>query len=114
MLDEAGIKLETIMPETIPQKILNSEEKRNLYLVVKEAVHNIIKHAEASTVYIVMKIESTLNINITDNGKGFDINESLLKGNGMGNFQKRMSSLKGTVNIQSGKTGTAVIFEMPL
>ena len=114
MLDEAGIKLETIMPETIPQKILNSEEKRNLYLVVKEAVHNVIKHAEASTVYIVMKIENTLNINITDNGKGFDINESLLKGNGMGNYKKRMSSLKGTVSIRSDNTGTSVVFEMPL
>ena len=114
MLDSAGIRIETILPEFIPEKILNSEEKRNLFLVVKEAVHNIIKHAQASSVNIVMQIENNLLITINDNGKGFNVDESRTKGNGLGNFQKRMSSLKGSVDIKSGNNGTTVLFIMPL
>jgi signal transduction histidine kinase len=114
MLDSAGIALNAILPEFIPEKILNSEEKRNLFLVIKEAVHNIIKHAQASSVNIVMQIENNLLIRITDNGRGFNINEKRLKGNGLVNYQKRMNSLKGSVDIKSGSTGTTVQFIMPL
>lgn len=114
MLDGAGIALQAILPEFIPEKILNNEEKRNLFLVIKEAVHNIIKHAQASTVNMVMKIENNLVITIIDNGRGFNVDESRLKGNGFGNFQKRMTSLKGTVDIKSGNNGTTIQFIMPL
>lgn len=114
MLDGAGIALQATLPKSIPAKTLNSEEKRNLHLVVKEAVHNIIKHAQASTVNIVMQIENNLHITITDNGRGFNVNESRLKGNGLGNYQKRMNSLKGTVTIKSGANGTTIQFIIPL
>lgn len=114
MLDAAGIALQATLPELIPEKILNSEEKRNLFLVVKEAVHNIIKHAQASKVNIVIQIVNNLHISVTDNGKGFNVDESRLKGNGLGNYQKRMKSLKGTVDIKSGSNGTTVQFIMPL
>lgn len=114
MLDGAGIALQAILPEFIPEKILNSEEKRNLFLVVKEAMHNIIKHAHASSVNMVIQIENNLRITITDNGKGFNVNESRIKGNGLGNFQKRMNSLNGTLNIKSCSDGTTIQFIMPL
>ena len=114
MLDGAGIALHAILPESIPEKILNSEEKRNLFLVVKEAMHNIIKHAQASSVNMVMQIENNLHITITDNGTGFNVNENLIKGNGLGNYQKRMNSLKGSVDIKSGSNGTTIQFIMPL
>ena len=114
MLDSAGIALQASLPESIPKKILNSEEKRNLFLVVKEAVHNILKHAHATTVSIVMQIENNLQITIADNGRGFNAEESRIKGNGLGNFHKRMSLLKGTVEIKSGSGGTVIQFTMPL
>ncbi|MEP6750286.1 MAG: ATP-binding protein, partial [Bacteroidota bacterium] len=114
MLDGAGIALQAMLPEFIPEKILNSEEKRNLFLVVKEAVHNIIKHAQASTVNIDMQIENNLHITITDNGRGFNVNERRIKGNGLSNYQKRMTSLKGIVDIKSGNNGTTVHFIIPL
>ncbi|MEO6133565.1 MAG: two-component regulator propeller domain-containing protein [Ginsengibacter sp.] len=114
MLDSAGISLQATLPESIPEKILNSEEKRNLFLVVKESVHNIIKHAHATTVNIVMQIDNNLHISVTDDGKGFNVDESRIKGNGLGNYQKRMNSLKGSVDIKSGCTGTTIQFIMPL
>ncbi|MEO8116589.1 MAG: two-component regulator propeller domain-containing protein [Bacteroidota bacterium] len=114
MLDAAGIELMATLPESIPEKIFNSEEKRNLHLVVKEAMHNIIKHAQASTVSMEMQIDNNLHITISDNGKGFNAGESRLKGNGLGNYQKRMNSLKGTVIINSDSNGTTIQFIMPL
>ena len=114
MLDGAGIALQATLPDSIPEKILNSEEKRNLFLIVKEAVHNIIKHAHASSVNMVMQIENSLQITITDNGIGFHPNESRIKGNGLGNFEKRMNRLNGTVAIKSESNGTTIRFIIPL
>ena len=114
MLDDAGIALQATLPETIPEKILNSEEKRNLYLVVKESVHNIIKHADASTVNMVMQIDNNLRISLSDDGKGFNVDENRIKGNGLGIFQKRMNCLKGSVTIKSDGSGTTIQFIMPL
>lgn len=114
MLDSAGIALQATLPDTIPDRVLNSEEKRNLFLVVKEAVHNIIKHTHASSVIIEMQIENNLRIIIIDNGSGFNVKESQLKGNGLSNFQKRMNSLKGSVDIKSDAKGTIIQFLIPL
>ncbi|MEO6819632.1 MAG: two-component regulator propeller domain-containing protein [Ginsengibacter sp.] len=114
ILDAAGITFQVTMPKVIPEKILSSEEKRNLHLVVKEAVHNIIKHAKASAVNMAIQIDNNLHITIKDNGIGFIVDESRLKGNGMGNFQKRMDSLKGSMDIQSGANGTTTVFIIPI
>lgn len=114
MLDHADIELETTMPEIIPEKILNSEQKRNLFLVVKEAIHNIIKHAQARHVTLFMQAGPALVIEITDNGTGFDPEASRLKGNGLGNFEKRMRQLNGMVQIQSVPGCTKVRFEISL
>jgi signal transduction histidine kinase len=51
---------------------------------------------------------------VADNGKGFNAAENKFKGNGLGNFQKRLKALYGTVAIQSGENGTEITFEMPL
>ena len=114
ILDAAGINFQLTLPKIIPEKILSSEEKRNLQLVVKEAVHNIIKHSKASEVSMIMQIDNKLHISITDNGCGFDVDESRLKGNGLSNFQKRMESLKGNVDITSGANGTRIVFTIPI
>jgi signal transduction histidine kinase len=59
-------------------------------------------------------IEKQLKIIVADNGKGFNVEANKLKGNGLGNYQKRMAVLKGSINIQSSEKGTEVIFEIPL
>ena len=114
MLDNANIIFEYNLPVSIPGKMISSEEKRNLYLVVKEAVHNVIKHSQATRVNLSVKITDQLTISVADNGRGFDAEENKLKGNGLSNYQKRMTVLKGTVAIQSGEKGTTVTLGIPL
>jgi signal transduction histidine kinase len=114
MLDNAGINFKYQLPDVIPQKIINSEEKRNLYLVVKEAVHNAIKHSRASDITLSVQIGHYLAISITDNGIGFNTEFNKLAGNGLNNYKKRMLLLKGTVTLESGPKGTTVTFQVPL
>ena len=51
---------------------VSGEFRRNVYLTVKEALHNIVKHSGASKVDIRVEAGKQLFISIHDNGKGFD------------------------------------------
>ncbi|MGG9960408.1 ligand-binding sensor domain-containing protein [Ferruginibacter sp. SUN106] len=114
MLDHANISFEYSLPGIFPGKMISSEEKRNLYLVVKEAVHNVIKHSLATKVNLYVQIDKQLKIIVADNGKGFNAEENKFKGNGLGNYKKRMDMLNGNLDIQSSASGTIISFEVPL
>ena len=91
------------------------EQRRNVYLVYKESLHNIVKHAQASGVEVrIFRQASELHIRITDNGQGF---EPTLNGNGNGltNFQKRASEggYSVTVCSEPGR-GTSVEMRIPV
>ena len=88
---------------------LSMEQRRNLYLVYKEALHNIIKHARATTVDVLIdRHASGLHIRIADNGQGFEPTATG-EGNGLANFRKRASEGGFAVTVASevGR-GTAV------
>lgn len=114
MLDNAGVGFEYVIPETIPDLIISSEIKRNLYLAIKEATHNVIKHAHATQVNLLIQIGQQITIRVSDNGKGFNTEELTSKGNGLVNYQKRMAVIKGKVQYHSDKAGTEICFEVPL
>ena len=68
----ANINCQFIAPEIIPSYPLSAELRRNIFLVVKEVLHNIVKHSCASEVsFIIELFNHQLNIKIEDNGKGF-------------------------------------------
>jgi signal transduction histidine kinase len=72
---------------------LEKEEKRNLYLIVKEAITNTVKHAEANkaTVEINCKSEKLI-ITYTDGGKGF-VFSNTTNGNGLKNIKERAKTI---------------------
>ena len=88
-----------------------------LYRVIQESVNNVIKHAEASSLDILLLCdEKEITVSIEDNGKGFDMNyKSRFTGIGLKNMTSRVEYLKGTVDISStpGK-GTLVAIYIPL
>lgn len=76
---------------------ISGEERRNIFLVVKEALHNTVKHAEATKVTMAFNVkEDQLKLTISDNGKGLDSEESQF-GNGLDNMRKRIEMIKGTL-----------------
>jgi len=98
------------VPETLPSSPVSADTRRNVFLVVKEALHNIVKYASATEVIIDAELrEQSLNIRIQDNGKGFDLASNANAGNGLGNMKKRMADVGGTLSIESEPgSGTAV------
>ena len=112
-LVQNGVQANIQTPETIPNLFVNGEFRRNVYLTVKEALHNVVKHSQASKVDIRVKTEGRLCITIADNGKGFDKNYTRPFSNGIANMRKRMQALGGTLEIRNTSGGT-VILTIPL
>jgi signal transduction histidine kinase len=135
-LDTAGLQYNFSIPEPIPQRSLGQEFRRNIYLVVKEAVHNVVKHASATRVNIGIGFENGLRVVVSDDGKGMNSNGANRFGNGMKNMQRRMETVGGSLTIlsegattqstlaaattqdslattQEGTAGTTLILEAP-
>ena len=80
---------------------VSSSVRHNLILAVKEAVHNVIKHARASEVSVQVLLEgTTLTIRVQDDGAGF-APENHAPGNGLANMERRLQQIGGTCSIQS-------------
>ncbi len=112
----ACIRCTFLAPEEIQAYHLTSAVRRNVFLVVKEALHNIVKHSAASEVTISLKIpDSTMEIRIQDNGKGFVPEESAEAGNGLSSMKKRAADIGGTVVIESQTgCGTTVVLSVSM
>lgn len=94
------------------QKI-NSENRRNIFLCIKEAFNNCYKHSEATHVNAKYSQQNkTLKISIEDNGKGIPL--QFKQGNGLKNMRFRMLNANGRMDIQSDSNGTYLKFEIPL
>jgi signal transduction histidine kinase len=86
-----------------------------LFRIVQEALQNSIKHANASTVFIVAEQkENNLEVSITDNGKGFDVNDVKLQGVGVTNIRHRAQLMGGMAQWDSSHKGTSVFIKLPI
>jgi len=107
-LENAGIRCVVHIPERLPRFVLNGELRRNIFLIVKEALNNIVKHSGATEVHISLNKEPHgLSLTIHDNGKGFDEQNIRRFGNGLQNMKKRMAEFGGEFSI-SNQNGTLI------
>jgi len=85
--------------------------KQNLYLILKEAINNSIKHSNCKQITLESNLRNdVLEISLNDDGTGFD--ESILsKGNGLKNMENRAAMIKGRIKIKSSaNNGTSIRF----
>jgi len=101
------------MPRLIPAKAISGEKRRNLFLALKEALNNVLKHSKATNVTIEIMVENKLKITITDDGIGINMEKIRKFGNGLHNMKKRIESIDGEFTIEN-KQGTKTIFELVL
>jgi len=89
--------------------------KRNIYLIFKEILNNIIRHSEATKVALsVHRNVNTFSISISDNGRGFDPEQSFA-GNGLRNIRERVQSLNCEIQINSKPlSGTSITLELKI
>ena len=113
-LGEAGIKM--VFTETIdqPERELKGVIRRNVYQSVKEALNNVVKHAEASRVDLaIATVENELHIMIRDNGKGMNGEPAKAWNNGLRNMRKNIETIKGRIDWITDN-GTQVNIQAPL
>ena len=110
----AGIRCRLDMPLKLPERSLSAQIRHNLFLAFKEALHNVVKHAEATEVRILLTPGvSSLALEIEDNGRG--IGGESDTGNGLANMHRRLDEIGGSCEIKSGPDGgTIVKFEIQL
>lgn len=98
-------------PIDVSEIILLPETKRNLFFIYKEALNNIVKHAEAKNVEIKLLVEKgSILLSIKDDGKGFSPSDNV-PGNGLKNIRSRANEINAELKFESNP-GKGTIIEL--
>ncbi len=88
--------------------------KQNIYLICKEALNNIVKHAHASEVQIsIINQDNTFMMRIRDNGRGYDV-DKIKKGNGIRSMHRRAADIQAKLTIDSTNGTTLSLYRKAL
>ncbi len=109
IFDGANINYSSVMDNKFANQKLDMEKRRDLFLIFKELINNIYKHADAKNVRLELNIhESYVKLYVQDDGKGFEINEQTNR-NGINNIKRRISKNNGLIDIKSKLNGGSII-----
>ena len=89
---------------------LGLEFKRNVLLIFKEAMNNIVKHASATRVSIrIRQDHDVFSMVIQDDGRGFSPDAAAPTGSGLGNMRRRAGALGGGIDVRNGEKGGTTV-----
>src|SRR6185369_5109018 len=118
VLSSRDIRINFRVPPEANKIVIKGGFKREVFLVFKEAVNNIAKHSGATRVEIDLDVNIVeFNLNISDDGKGFDIDQmsDTDGGNGLLSMKRRAEAVNGRVTIISAPgSGTRIALALPL
>jgi signal transduction histidine kinase len=109
--EAASVPCRLDLPAELPSLPLIAEVRHNLFMVVKEALHNVLRHAQASEVRLSLKLhEGLLELRVQDNGRGFKVDTvAASQRSGLGNMRHRMETIGAAFLIESSPgAGTCV------
>jgi len=99
--DAKHIKFNTVVSQSFKASKLTLEQRRNLYLIFKEALNNAVKYSQCTQIDLILNLKNRfLKLELIDNGKGFDV-ETVKRGNGLNNLEKRAKEINGQIDIKS-------------
>ncbi len=115
-LESAGIGLDLEWPSTFPAVEVSGIHRQHVTAAFKEALRNIVQHAQATNVRLRLSLSANrLQIEIIDNGRGFDATSLSSHGTGLHNLRERLEETGGECQIDSSPgTGTRIWFWVPL
>ena len=110
-----GIRCRLDLPEHPPELNVPADIRHNLFLAVKEALNNIVKHAGAKQVRLGVDVSNgKLRVVVTDDGHGFEHPPQDAWADGLRNMRQRMAEIGGDCAIEShAGTGTTITFDVP-
>ncbi|HEU4470050.1 MAG TPA: tetratricopeptide repeat protein [Flavisolibacter sp.] len=113
ILEPLDIQYDFVVEDDLGRMGLDINQRRDLYLIFKEAVNNAAKYSGCRHVQIsITREESSLVMKVSDDGSGFDTN-AMRRGNGLQNMRQRAKQMGGSLLIDSSeKTGTTVVLSI--
>ena len=108
-------KVHCNISQNIPWDHIANSLKINIYRITQEALQNINKYADASTIAIsILEIKDSLQLSISDDGNGFDVQKKS-RGIGLQNISSRVQQCDGFLKIESSKgKGTKIQVRIPI
>jgi two-component system sensor histidine kinase UhpB len=99
---------------------LNPTVETACFRIAQEALTNVLRHADASTVEIELSVaDGRLRMQLCDDGAGFDVGEQYersIRGESSGllNMQERAALIGGRLELRSAPGGTRILLDMPM
>jgi signal transduction histidine kinase len=119
--EAAGVRLELDVPDRIPAEPIDGGTRHSLFLVVREAVNNAVKHGQPSRLRFHLRVQEAepgfrLSITIADDGRGCDASAPATgERSGITNMRRRIEELGGTFSLTStAGEGTRIEIVVPL
>lgn len=114
LFEYTDIDFDPKFPFEVPDLVINSQSRRNIYLLIKEIVNNAVKHSKATNVFLNADIcNGILIFEIKDNGIGFSFEDVRHDARGLKNIKIRVEDLKGELSVEYDR-GTTVVVKIPL
>ncbi len=111
-LKKTKIQLLTESDNVITETMISTEQRRNLFLCLKEALNNAYKHSQSNQLKIsFIQYNKEFIMKISDNGIG--INDEKSEGNGLRNMRRRMQEQNGHCEVTT-ENGTHLVFRINL
>ena len=116
LMDGYGIECNYHIDQALEAQITNINARKNLLLIAKEAINNILKHAKSTRIDIFLKEQDNrIFLEIQDNGIGMKDTEKNFSGNGLQNMKNRTEKINGVFKIKSEVgVGTTISCLVPL
>jgi len=116
LLEARGIAWDFQVSPEAEGRAFDPEQRRQLLLIFKEALHNIVRHAHCTEVSVTIAApEGRLHAEIRDNGRGFVDTSDTGSGHGLASMRARAEQLGGALRIHSDTgTGTRLTLDVPL
>ena len=108
----AGLRYRLEVPAQLPGAAISPEVRHNVFLAAKEAVTNVVRHAQASAVWLRLKLApAAFILEIEDNGRGLaGLDEKTVQSrNGLRNMRKRMEDMGGRFSMDPAPEGGTVV-----
>jgi signal transduction histidine kinase len=111
--EDTSVEFHSCLPEPLPDIEIRGTVRRQVFLVCKEAFHNIIKHSGATKASFKITITDQILLEIGDDGKGIDKKNVNLYSNGLRSMKERIQNIGGHFEIIN-EQGAVLHISFPL
>lgn len=105
LLEPIGVQVHAALPDPLPHRAIDGTTRHHVFLIAKEALHNVAKYAGARNVTLrATLLDEVLSLEISDDGHGFQA-EPQREGNGLRNMRQRAEAISGNLTIGASPEG---------